>query len=226
MLGKRLFPVLLIATLAAPLGSCRTTTTVATATDVPRAVYVAPAQVVFTEFVQLTPTSFANVQWGVADRQSLGRVLGLERYDTTSINWGPLGGEFAVLEARTSRQDSVTAFVFDSQADVVKTVVVRGLAAPPPQAEIAGFYPYLESFPGKILIHGHTELDGATEIPYRFLFVADLGIKIGLSQGPGQLWYLDHLEYFDPAWEVEDLAQFKYGGALELIDTVGPLERR
>ncbi len=226
MQARGLNRALLVCTVLLPLVSCRTTTTVATTNDVQEAVYVPPPTVVFGEFGHLTPASFADMQWGAADRRSLDSVYGLDRYDTALANWGPAGSQLSVLEARTSRQDSVTGFVFDPDSGVVKTVVVRGLAAPPPQAEIAGFYPYLEGFPGKILILGHSVMDGATEVPYRYLFFVDLGVKIGLSQGLDELWHLDHLEYFDPAWAVEDLTGFKYGGELELIDTIGPLERR
>jgi len=215
--------------LAGLSGACRTaTTTTTTTTEEPAGPsYVPPPPYVFQGLHQLGPAVFADVTWGRDGIEELVQGLELERYDTDVARWGPPGDDVPVLEVRSARRLSTTAFLMDPEQGTVRTVLVRDLPQPPPpQSEIQGFMDYLEAFPGKIHVYAYPEEDGGHGKPYRFLFVADLGVKIGLGREGDGLWYLDHVEYFDPAWDAEALSGYKYGGVLVEIDTIGPLERR
>jgi hypothetical protein len=182
---------------------------------------------VFRSLGELEPGTFGHLAWGAEDIRTLPEVIELERYHVQEARWGLPGGEIRVLEVRSARLDSTTAFLFDPSDDDLRTVVVRDLpAAPPPQREIRGFLPFLAAFPGKILVLSYPEEDGGHARPYRFLFVGGGGVKFGLTTEADGLWYLDHVEFFDPEWGVEELAAFKYGGQLVELETIGPVERK
>jgi len=186
-----------------------------------------PPPAVFRALADLTPTTFAHLAWGAEDIRTLPEAVALDRYHVTEARWGLPGGEIKVIEVRTARQDSTTAFLFDQGDEDLRSVIVRDLpASPPPQSEVRGFLPFLTAFPGKLQVMSYPEEDGGHARPYRFLFVVGSGVKIGLTEESDGLWYLDHLEYFDPAWGIEELAAFKYGGQLLELDTIGPMERK
>lgn len=213
-----------------PVGGCKTTTATTPAAPVDESAgsaYVPPPPYVFEGLHQLGPAVLAGVGWGRAGAGELVSALRLERYDTEETRWGPPGDDVPVLEVHSARRLSITAFLFDRDDGTVRSVLIRDLPhAPPPQAEITGFLPYLEAFPGKIEVYSYPEEDGTHGKPYRFLFVSDLGVKFGLGQEADGLWYLDHVEYFDPAWDAARLSGYKYGGVLVERDVITPLERR
>lgn len=182
---------------------------------------------VFRSLAELGPGSFGHLAWGAEDIRTLPEAAELERYHVQEARWGLPGGEIRVLEVRSARLDSTTAFLFDPSDDDLRTVIVRDLPAPPPpQREIRGFLPFLAAFPGKIAVLSYPEEDGGHARPYRFLFVGGGGVKFGLTTEADGFWYLDHVEFFDPDWGVEELAAFKYGGELVELDTIGLVERK
>ncbi|MDP7114322.1 MAG: hypothetical protein QGH45_20295 [Myxococcota bacterium] len=182
---------------------------------------------VFRSLGELGPGSFGHLAWGAEDIRTLPEAAELERYHVQEARWGLPGGEIRVLEVRSARLDSTTAFLFDSSDDDLRTVIVRDLPAPPPpQREIRGFLPFLAAFPGKLTVLSYPEEDGGHARPYRFVFVGGGGVKFGLTTEADGLWYLDHVEFFDPEWGIEELAAFKYGGELVELDTIGLVERK
>jgi len=188
--------------------------------------YVPPPPSVFAAFHELAPATFGHVVWG-EDAGVGARTLELDRYHVDEARWGLPGSEIQVVEVRDARLTSTTAFLYDGDRRDLRSILVRELPAPPPpQLNPRGFLPYLEPFPGKIAVLGYPEEDGGHARPYRFLFFDGLGVKIGLSLESDSLWYLDHVEFFDPTWDVSDLAGFKYGGALVTLDTIGNVERK
>lgn len=185
----------------------------------------APASVVHS-FAELGPTTFGHVVWG-EDADAITATLELDRYHVQESHWGLPGREIQVVEVRDARLTSTTAFLYDGDRRDLRTILIREIAAPPPpQLDPRGFLPFLEPFPGKIAVLGYPEEDGSHAHPYRFLFFDGLGIKIGLTMESDSLWYLDHVEFFDPTWAVEDLATFKYGGQLLTLETIGNVERK
>ena len=210
------------------LTACRTPTGTQTVVPVESGpVYLAPPPYVFDSIVQLGPENFASVQWGRDDASTLRDGLQLQRYDLVESRWGPPGEGVPVLEARTARRASVTAFLFDGDDAVIRTVLVRQLpATPPPQSNVFGFLPYLVAFPGRILVYAYSEEDETHGLPYRFLFFPGLGVKMGLGELDDGSWVLDHVEYFDPEWDVDELDSFKYGGRLKLVGTITVSERK
>ena len=208
--------------------SCKTTNTTTTVTaDTTEPVYVAPPPYVYERLDQLGPANFVAVRWGVDQVEDVRDGLALQRYDLQETRWGLPGKEFIVLQAQSARRSSTTAFAFDVDEGTLRSVLVRDLpATPPPQANVFGFLPFLGAFPGKIQVYAYAEEDGTHGLPYRFLFFPDQGVKMGLGELDGGMWSLDHVEYFDPAWEPEQLDEFKYGGRLELVGTITAAERR
>lgn len=220
-----------LAVLAAVTFGCRTTHT-ATQTLAPvdqGPVYTAPPPFVFDSIAQLGPASFSGVQWGVDDASAMRAGLELQRYDLLETRWGPPGEDVPVTEVRTARRASMTALLYDAAAEepVIRTILVRDLpASPPPQPNVFGFLPYLGAFPGRILIYTYAEEDDTHGIPYRFLFFPGLGVKMGLGALDDGSWVLDHVEYFDPEWDVDELDEFKYGGRLKMVGTIAVAERK
>lgn len=208
---------------------CRTTTT-ATQTLAPvdtGPVHVAAPPSVFDSIAELGPASFSAVRWGVDDASVLREGLRLQRYDVLETRWGPPGEDVPVVEVRTARRASMTALLFDSEEPVIRTILVRELpATPPPQSNVFGFLPYLTAFPGRILIYTYAEDDDTHGLPYQFLFFPGLGVKMGLGGLDDGTWVLDHVEYFDPEWDVDELDAFKYGGRLKMVGTITVAERK
>ncbi len=196
------------------------------AETVPQAEYVPAPPCVFDAFADLGPATFGHLSWG-ADAGAVATALELDRYHVQEASWGLPGAQVQVVEVRDARLASTTAFLFDGERRDLRTILIRDLPAPPPpQVELRGFLPFLEAFPGKIAVLGYPEEDGTHAQPYRFLLFDGLGVKIGVSRESDSLWYLDHVEYFDPEWGMEELAAFKYGGQLVAFDTIGNAERR
>ena len=210
------------------LPACRTAQpAVVEVTDAVTPVYVPPPPQVYERLDQLGPSTFAGVRWGVDDAGMLREALGLDRYDVREANWGASEEAVPVLEVRTARRMSTTAFLLDTDDGTLRSVVVRDLQDfPPPQGTVFGLLPYLEAFPGKIQIYVQEVEEDTGERPFRFLFFPGLGVKIGLYELDGGTWYVDHVEYFDPEWGMEKLNAYKYGGRLEAVGTITPAERR
>jgi len=217
----------LILALSAVL-SCKTTETAAPTPEQPVAApYVAPPPYVYDRLDQLGPANFSGVRWGMDRMDDVRDHLHLQRYDEREARWGLPGREFDVLQVQTARRASTTAFVFDGEEGTLRTVLIRDLpVAPPPQADVSDFLPFLAAFPGKIQVYAYAEEDGTHALPYRFLFFPGQGVKLGLGELEGGTWTLDHVEYFDPGWDADQLDAFKYGGRLELVGTITAAERR
>jgi len=222
--GLRVALVLVVVGLCA----CRTTTVTQVLAPVETGpAYMAPPPFVYGSIADLGPGNFATVRWGVDDASTLREGLQLERYDVLETRWGPPGEDVPVVEVRTARRASVTALLFDAEAEVIRTILVRELpAAPPPQSNLFGFLPFLDAFPGRILIYTYAEEDDTHGLPYQFLFFPGLGVKMGLGGLDDGTWVLDHVEYFDPEWDVDELDDFKYGGRLKMVGTIAVAERK
>jgi hypothetical protein len=188
---------------------------------------VPPPPYVFDGLRSLGPEVFADVRWGVDDMVALRDALHLDRYELQDQRWGTGERTVPVLEARTARQTSTTAFLFDPGSAVVRTVVLRDLPQTPPlQENVFGFLPFLAAFPGKVLVCTLEEEQRVQGMPFQFLVFPAQGIKVGLGEmADGQL-FLDHVEYFDPGWSVDQLAEFKYGSSLQQVGTITAAERR
>lgn len=208
--------------------SCKTTDTATPNSGETLAVaYLAPPPYVYERLEQLGPANFSAVRWGVDQLDDVRDGLQLLRYDLQQTRWGLPGKEFVVLRAQTARRSSTTAFAFDTDEGTLRTVLIRDLpATPPPQSNVFGFLPFLDAFPGKIQVYAYAEEDGTHALPYRFLFFPEQGVKMGLGELDGGVWSLDHVEYFDPDWDAQQLDDFKYGGRLELVGTITAAERR
>jgi hypothetical protein len=228
--SRVVLPLFVVGLAVATFG-CRTTTS-ATQTLAPvdtGPIYVAAPTFVYDSVAQLGPASFAAVRWGVDDASTLREGLELQRYDLLETRWGPPGEDVPVVEVRTARRASVTALLFDADADaeVIRTILVRELpATPPAQSNVFDFLPYLSAFPGRILIYTYAEEDDTHGLPYQFLFFPGLGVKLGLGGLDDGTWVLDHVEYFDPEWDVDELDEYKYGGRLTMVGTITVAERK
>lgn len=215
------------------LCACRTASVSQTAVPVETGpVYVAPPAYVYDSIADLGPANFASVRWGKDDASALLDGMDLDRYDIAETRWGPPGEDVPVVELRTARRASVTALLFDAEESVIRSILVRQLPAiPPAQSSVFGFLPYLVAFPGRILVYAYEddpEGQGASigARPYQFLFFPGLGVKMGLGGLEDGSWVLDHVEYFDPDWDVDELDDFKYGGRLSLVGTITVAERK
>ncbi len=215
------------------LAACRTANVTQTAVPVDTGpVYVAPPPYVYDSIADLGPANFAAVRWGEDDASTLLQGLQLQRYDVAETRWGPPGEDVPVVELRTARRASVTALLFDADEEVIRTILVRQLPAiPPAQSNVFGFLPYLVAFPGRILVYAYeddpdTQATYAGAKPYQFLFFPGLGVKLGLGGLDDGSWVLDHVEYFDPDWDLDELDEFKYGGRLKLVGTITAAERK
>ncbi len=195
--------------------------------EAPGPVWVPPPPYVFGGLRDVGPDVFADLRWGVDQEGTLRSALHLERYEVTPATWGTGERTVPVLEVRTARQSSTTAFLFDPGTAVLRTVVVRDLPEVPPlQENVFGFLDHLGAFPGKVLVCTLADEARIEGMPDQFLLFPGQGVKVGLGDaGDGQL-YLDHVEYYDPDWSIDQLAEFKYGGQLQQVGTITAAERR